>query len=200
MSSRANSCPSFAVKSASSVSANKNLSFFFPFFFAIFSINRSLFLFEENLSSFCRAFCGASVLLELSRILHKHTRTKNNLIITNMSAALTSSTFVGAKVSVAKTTTASKRVAFSVQANASGPKKVRIPISFFFVRLKNHHRRSFQAGGGASKFCISSNEKVRLRTIFLRNVDEAVVCEFWKRSMRVYSDAKVHFERNYALF
>ena len=70
------------------------------------------------------------------RILHKHTRTKNNLIITNMSAALTSSTFVGAKVSVAKTTTASKRVAFSVQANASGPKKVRIPIPFFFVRLK----------------------------------------------------------------
>lgn len=68
------------------------------------------------------------------------------------------------------------------------------------MRLKNHHRRSFQAGGGASKFCISSNEKVRLRTIFLRNVDEAVVCEFWKRSMRVYSDAKVHFERNYALF
>ena len=116
-----------------------------------------------------------------------------------MSAALTSSTFVGAKVSVAKTTTASKRVAFSVQANASGPKKVRIPISFFFVRLKNHHPRSFQAGGGASKFCISSNEKVmRLRAIFLRNVDEAVVCEFWKRSMRVYSDAKVHFERNYA--
>ena len=188
----------FSVKSAS-VSANENLLFFFPCFFAIFSINRSL-LFEENLSSFCRAFCGASVLLELSRILHKHTRTKNNLIITNMSAALTSSTFVGAKVSVAKTTTASKRVAFSVQANASGPKKVRIPISFFFVRLKNHHRRSFQAGGGASKFCISSNEKVRLRTIFLRNVDEAVVCEFWKRSMRVYSDAKVHFERNYALF
>lgn len=118
-----------------------------------------------------------------------------------MSAALTSSTFVGAKVSVAKTTTASKRVAFSVQANASGPKKVRIPISFFFVRLKNHHPRSFQAGGGASKFCISSNEKVmRLRAIFLRNVDESVVCEFWKRSMRVYSDAKVHFERNYALF
>ena len=116
-----------------------------------------------------------------------------------MSAALTSSTFVGAKVSVAKTTTASKRVAFSVQANASGPKKVRIPISFFFVRLKNHHPRSFQAGGGASKFCISSNEKVmRLRAIFLRNVDEAVVCEFWKRSMRLYSDAKVHFERNYA--
>ena len=115
-----------------------------------------------------------------------------------MSAALTSSTFVGAKVSVAKTTTASKRVAFSVQANASGPKKVRIPISFFFCALKNHRRRSFQAGGGASKFCISSNEKVRLRTIFLRNVDEAVVCEFWKRSMRLYSDAKVHFERNYA--
>ena len=74
--------------------------------------------------------------MELSRILHKHTRTKNNLIITNMSAALTSSTFVGAKVSVAKTTTASKRVAFSVQANASGPKKVRIPISFFFCALK----------------------------------------------------------------
>lgn len=155
MSSRANSC-AFAVKSASVFSANENLLFFFPCFFAIFSINRSL-LFEENLSSFCRAFCGAIVLLELSRILHKHTRTKNNLIITNMSAALTSSTFVGAKVSVAKTTTASKRVAFSVQANASGPKKVRIPISFFFVRLKNHHRRSFQAGGGASKFCISSN-------------------------------------------
>ena len=156
-----------------------------------------------SLLFFCREFCGASLLLELydESFLHKHTRTKNNLIITNMSAALTSSTFVGAKVSVAKTTTASKRVAFSVQANASGPKKVRIPISFFFsVRLKNHHRRSFQAGGGASKFCISSNGKVRLRTIFLRNVDEAVVCEFWKRSMRVYSDAKVHFERNYALF
>lgn len=49
-----------------------------------------------------------------------------------MSAALTSSTFVGAKVSVAKTTTVSKRAAFSVQANASGPKRVRIPISFFF--------------------------------------------------------------------
>lgn len=40
-----------------------------------------------------------------------------------MSAALTSSTFVGAKVSVAKTTTVSKRAAFSVQANASGPKR-----------------------------------------------------------------------------
>ena len=39
---------------------------------------------------------------------------------------------------------------------------------------------------------------MRLLTIFLRNVDEAVVCEFWKRSMRLYSDAKVHFERNYA--
>lgn len=50
-----------------------------------------------------------------------------------MSAALTSSTFVGAKVSVAKTTTVSKRAAFSVQANASGPKRVRIPISFFFL-------------------------------------------------------------------
>ena len=48
MSSRANSCPSFAVKSASSVSANENLSFFFPCFFAIFSINRSPFG-EENL-------------------------------------------------------------------------------------------------------------------------------------------------------
>ena len=130
----------FSVKSAS-VSANENLLFFFPCFFAIFSINRSPFG-EENLSSFFwREFCGASLLLELwdESFLHKHTRTKNNLIITNMSAALTSSTFVGAKVSVAKTTTASKRVAFSVQANASGPKRVRIPISFFFsffVRLK----------------------------------------------------------------
>ena len=58
MSSRANSC-AFAVKSASVFSANENLLFFFPCFFAIFSrINRSL-LFEENLSSFCRAFCGA---------------------------------------------------------------------------------------------------------------------------------------------
>ena len=153
MSSRANSC-SFAVKSAS-VSANENILFFFLVFLQFF---RSIdLLFEENLSSFCREFYGASLLLELSRILHKHTRTNNNLIITNITAALTSSTFVGAKVSVAKTTTASKRVAFSVQANASGPKKVRIPISFFFVRLKNHHRRSFQAGGGASKFCISSN-------------------------------------------
>ena len=52
MSSRANSC-AFAVKSASVFSANENLLFFFPCFFAIFSrINRSL-LFEENLSSFC---------------------------------------------------------------------------------------------------------------------------------------------------
>ena len=128
----------FSVKSAS-VSANENLLFFFPCFFAIFSINRSPFG-EENLSSFF--FVESSVepaffywSFQL-RILHKHTRTKNNLIITNMSAALTSSTFVGAKVSVAKTTTASKRVAFSVQANASGPKKVRIPISFFFCALK----------------------------------------------------------------
>lgn len=126
----------FSVKSAS-VSANENLLFFFPCFFAIFSINRSPLLVKKiSLLFFCREFCGASLLLELSRILHKHTRTKNNLIITNMSAALTSSTFVGAKVSVAKTTTASKRVAFSVQANASGPKKVRIPISFFFCALK----------------------------------------------------------------
>lgn len=110
---------------------------FFPCFFAIFSINNRSPFWRKSLFFFCREFCGAiCLLLELSRILHKHTRTKNNLIITNMSAALTSSTFVGAKVSVAKTTTASKRVAFSVQANASGPKKVRIPISFFFVRLK----------------------------------------------------------------
>ena len=61
-----------------------------------------------------------------------------------MSAALTSSTFVGAKVSVAKTTTVSKRAAFSVQANASGPKRVRIPISFFFsffCTLKNLQHR-----------------------------------------------------------
>ena len=92
------------------------------------------------------------------RILHKHTRTKNNLIITNMSAALTSSTFVGAKVSVAKTTTASKRVAFSVQANASGPKKVRIPISFFFVRLKIIIVARFRrVVVRPNKFCISSN-------------------------------------------
>ena len=121
---------------SASVSANENLLFFFLVFLQFF---RSIdLLFEENLSSFCREFCGASLLLELydESFLHKHTRTKNNLIITNMSAALTSSTFVGAKVSVAKTTTASKRVAFSVQANASGPKKVRIPISFFFCALK----------------------------------------------------------------
>ena len=36
MSSRANSCPSFAVKSASSVSANENLSFFFLVFLQFF--------------------------------------------------------------------------------------------------------------------------------------------------------------------
>ena len=135
---------------------------FFSLFFCNFFDQSISFWWRKSLALlfFCREFCGASLLLELydESFLHKHTRTKNNLIITNMSAALTSSTFVGAKVSVAKTTTASKRVAFSVQANASGPKKVRIPISFFFsVRLKNHHRRSFQAGGGASKFCISSN-------------------------------------------
>jgi hypothetical protein len=75
-----------------------------------------------------------------------------------MSAALTSSTFVGAKVSVAKTTTASKRVAFSVQANASGPKKVRIPISFFFVRLKIIIVARFRrVVVRPNKFCISSN-------------------------------------------
>ena len=127
-------------------------------FFAIFSINRSLF-WRKSLFFFCREFCGAiCLLLELSRLLHKHTRTKNNLIITNMSAALTSSTFVGAKVSVAKTTTASKRVAFSVQANASGPKKVRIPISFFFVRLKIIIVARFRrVVVRPNKFCISSN-------------------------------------------
>ena len=135
----------------------KILFFSLVFFLHFFSINRSPF-FKENLSLL---FVESSVepsqpSFELETSIN--TPYKNNLIITNMSAALTSSTFVGAKVSVAKTTTASKRVAFSVQANASGPKKVRIPISFFFsVRLKNHHRRSFQAGGGASKFCISSN-------------------------------------------
>lgn len=45
MSSRANSCPSFAVKSASSVSANENLSFFFLVFLQFFrSIDLSSFL------------------------------------------------------------------------------------------------------------------------------------------------------------
>jgi len=161
MRSRANTCCFFS-QSKARLSRRMKIScfFFLLVFLQIFSINRSPLLVKKiSLLFFCREFCGASLLLELydESFLHKHTRTKNNLIITNMSAALTSSTFVGAKVSVAKTTTASKRVAFSVQANASGPKKVRIPISFFFVRLKNHHRRSFQAGGGASKFCISSN-------------------------------------------
>ena len=75
----------------------------------------------------------------IKSLIHTHTH-----VIINMSAALTSSTFVGAKVSVAKTTTVSKRAAFSVQANASGPKRVRIPISFFFsffVRLKSSTSR-----------------------------------------------------------
>ena len=54
-----------------------------------------------------------------------------------MSAALTSSTFVGAKVSVAKTTTVSKRAAFSVQANSSGPKRVRIPSRDFSLFFSN---------------------------------------------------------------
>ena len=112
------------------------ISCFFSLFFCNFFDQSISPFWRKSLFFLCREFCGASLLLELSRILHKHTRTKNNLIITNMSAALTSSTFVGAKVSVAKTTTASKRVAFSVQANASGPKKVRIPISFFFCALK----------------------------------------------------------------
>ena len=140
----------FLSQKSASVSANKNLLFFFPCFFAIFSINRSL-LFDRRKSLFF-FFVESSVepaffwSFQL-RILHKHTRTKNNLIITNMSAALTSSTFVGAKVSVAKTTTASKRVAFSVQANASGPKKVRIPISFFFCALKKSSS-SLVSGGG----------------------------------------------------
>ena len=135
MSSRANKkLFFFSVKSAS-VSANENLVFFTCFFLHFFSINRSPF-FKENLSLL---FVESSVepsqpSFELESFIN--TPYKNNLIITNMSAALTSSTFVGAKVSVAKTTTASKRVAFSVQANASGPKKVRIPISFFFCALK----------------------------------------------------------------
>jgi hypothetical protein len=110
-----------------------------------------------HMSIFSEKTKKTAVIYRSDGTIHPGPREDWHLIITNMSAALTSSTFVGAKVSVAKTTTASKRVAFSVQANASGPKKVRIPISFFFVRLKNHHRRSFQAGGGASKFCISSN-------------------------------------------
>ena len=64
-----------------------------------------------------------------------HKKSPHAYITTIMSAALTSSTFVGAKVSVAKTTTVSKRAAFSVQANSSGPKRVRIPsrdFSLFF--------------------------------------------------------------------
>ena len=77
-----------------------------------------------------------------------------------MSAALTSSTFVGAKVSVAKTTTASKRVAFSVQANASGPKKVRIPISFFFCALKKSSS-SLVSGGW---WCVQILHFVQLET------------------------------------
>ena len=123
---RANSCFFFSVKSAS-ISANENLLFFFLVFLQFF---RSIdLLFEENLSSVVESSVEPAFLsFDESPI---NTPYKNNLIITNMSAALTSSTFVGAKVSVAKTTTASKRVAFSVQANASGPKKVRIPISFF---------------------------------------------------------------------
>ena len=78
--------------------------------------------------------------IEIIRPLHK--KSPHAYITTIMSAALTSSTFVGAKVSVAKTTTVSKRAAFSVQANSSGPKRVRIPsrdfslfFSLFFVRL-----------------------------------------------------------------
>ena len=140
MRSRANTCCFFS-QSKARLSRRMKIScfFFLLVFLQIFSINRSPLLVKKiSLLFFCREFCGASLLLELydESFLHKHTRTKNNLIITNMSAALTSSTFVGAKVSVAKTTTASKRVAFSVQANASGPKKVRIPISFFFCALK----------------------------------------------------------------
>jgi len=128
---RANSCFFFSVKSAS-ISANENLLFFFLVFLQFF---RSIdLLFEENLSSVVESSVEPAFLSFDESPINKPY--KNNLIITNMSAALTSSTFVGAKVSVAKTTTASKRVAFSVQANASGPKKVRIPISFFFVRLK----------------------------------------------------------------
>ena len=68
MSSRANKkLFFFSVKSAS-VSANENLLFFFPCFFAIFSINRSPLLVKKiSLLFFCREFCGASLLLlELS--------------------------------------------------------------------------------------------------------------------------------------
>ena len=149
---RANSCFFFSVKSAS-ISANENLLFFFLVFLQFFQSIIDL-LFEENLSSVVESSVEPAFLsFDESPI---NTPYKNNLIITNMSAALTSSTFVGAKVSVAKTTTASKRVAFSVQANASGPKKVRIPISFFFCALKNH-RRCPIGGWWASKFCISSN-------------------------------------------
>ena len=136
MRSRANTVVFFLMQSKARLSRRMKIScFFFLVFLQFFrSIDLllvkkiSLLFFVE--SSVEPAFFYWSFQL---RILHKHTRTKNNLIITNMSAALTSSTFVGAKVSVAKTTTASKRVAFSVQANASGPKKVRIPISFFFL-------------------------------------------------------------------
>lgn len=149
MSSRANKMLFFFSVKSASVSANENLLFFFLVFLQFFRSIDLLLVKKISLLFFCRehtvepAFFWSFQL----RILHKHTRTKNNLIITNMSAALTSSTFVGAKVSVAKTTTASKRVAFSVQANASGPKKVRIPISFFFFCALKKSSSSLVSGG-----------------------------------------------------
>ena len=112
-----------------------------------------------------------------------------------MSAALTSSTFVGAKVSVAKTTTVSKRAAFSVQANASGPKRVRIPISFFFsffCTLKSSLSRPM----GESKEVPNCN---RNKTIWkLRKSVFDATREFWSRSIDARSNARVSLELNRA--
>ena len=134
--------------------------------------------------------------------LHKHTRTKNNLIITNMSAALTSSTFVGAKVSVAKTTTVSKRAAFSVQANASGPKRVRIPISFFFLFFCTLKNLLASDGESAKKRkCQIAQKHIcnRKKTIwkFPVSVFDATR-EFWGRSFDARSNARVSLEFNLA--
>lgn len=155
---RANSC--FFSQSKARLSRRMKILFFFPCFFCNFF--KTISFLEENLSSVVERVLWSQPAFLSFYFYDKssiNTPYKNNLIITNMSAALTSSTFVGAKVSVAKTTTASKRVAFSVQANASGPKKVRIPISFFFCALKNHRLARFRRGGGRPNFAFRPTRK-----------------------------------------
>ena len=90
------------------------------------------YLFQSSLFVFLGGRLWDDIQIIIVLFIKNHP-TRIHFITTIMSAALTSSTFVGAKVSVAKTTTVSKRAAFSVQASGAGPKRVRIPSRDFFL-------------------------------------------------------------------